>query len=272
MKNKWWADRASEIQEAYDKHNTKQLYASLKTVYGPRQTGSIPVRSADNQLLTEPDLIINRWAEHFQDVLNQPSTFDTSVLNEIPDWDTNNDLDVPPTLAETLTAIKQLSSNKAPGADGLPAEIYMSGGTTVAMKLTEIFKHIWMEGVVPQDFKDAKLIHLYKKKGDRSLCDNHRGISLLSVAGKILARILLTRLSTHVATNDILPESQCGFRLAAARQTWSLLPDNYKRNAKSNKKIYIWYLLISQKLLIRSIEMDCGSFSEKLVAHKNLLD
>ena len=85
------ADRASEIQEAYDKHNAKQIYVSLKTVYGHRQTGSIPVRSADdNQLLTEPDLIINRWAEHFQDVYNQPSTFDTSVLNEIPDWDTNN--------------------------------------------------------------------------------------------------------------------------------------------------------------------------------------
>lgn len=213
MKNKWWADRASEIQEAYDKHNTKQLYDSLKTVYGPRQAGSIPVRSStDNQLLTDSDSILNRWAEHFQEVLNQPSTFDSSVLTEIPDWEVNNDLDVPPTLAETVAAIKQLSSNKAPGADNLPAEIYKNGGTAVALKLTEIFKHIWIEGCVPQEFKDAKLIHLYKKKGDRSLCDNHRGISLLSVAGKILARILLARLTAHVTTNDILPESQCGFR------------------------------------------------------------
>ena len=38
-----------------------------------------------------------------------------------------------------------------------------------------------------------------------------RGISLLSIAGKILARILLNRL-THHLKSDHLPESQCGFR------------------------------------------------------------
>jgi len=37
------------------------------------------------------------------------------------------------------------------------------------------------------------------------------GISLLSVGGKILARVMLNRLLTHVA-EVILPETQCGFR------------------------------------------------------------
>jgi len=69
---------------------------------------------------------------------------------------------------------------------------------------------IWEEGV-PQDFKDAAIIHIYKKKGDKSLCDNHRGISLLCVTGKILARILLNRLIAHIA-DTIIPEAQCGFR------------------------------------------------------------
>ena len=40
----------------------------------------------------------------------------------------------------------------------------------------------------------------------------HRGISLLSTAGKILARVLLNRLSDHVGLSNIIPESQCGFR------------------------------------------------------------
>ena len=42
--------------------------------------------------------------------------------------------------------------------------------------------------------------------------DNHRGISLLSHAGKILARVLLNRLIHHLESNVLLPESQCGFR------------------------------------------------------------
>ena len=43
------------------------------------------------------------------------------------------------------------------------------------------------------------------------LCDNHCGIPLLCIAGKILARVILNRLITHIA-DSIVPESQCEFR------------------------------------------------------------
>ena len=79
------------------------------------------------------------------------------------------------------------------------------------MKLTELFQLIWTQQVIPQEFKDATIVHLYKRKGERQKCDNHRGISLLSIAGKILARLMLNRLINHLE-QDLLPESQCGFR------------------------------------------------------------
>ena len=62
-----------------------------------------------------------------------------------------------------------------------------------------------------QEFRDATIIHLYKNKGDRSCCDNHRGISLLCIAGKILTRLILNRLSKHISNIGLIPESQCGF-------------------------------------------------------------
>ena len=40
----------------------------------------------------------------------------------------------------------------------------------------------------------------------------HRGISLLSIAGKVLARVLLNRLNEHLEQSGLLPESQCGFK------------------------------------------------------------
>ena len=41
------------------------------------------------------------------------------------------------------------------------------------------------------------IVHIYKRQGDRAVCDNHRGIHLMSVAGKVLARVLLNRLRDH---------------------------------------------------------------------------
>ena len=69
----------------------------------------------------------------------------------------------------------------------------------------------WHSGCVPQQWKDGDLVSIYKKKGDRTLCDNSTGISLLSCAGKVLARILLTKLIANISEN-VLPERQCGFR------------------------------------------------------------
>eukprot|EP00752_Nemacystus_decipiens_P009020 g8051.t1 len=64
---------------------------------------------------------------------------------------------------------------------------------------------------MPQEWKDATIKVLYKK-GDRSNCNNFRGISLLSHIGKVLAKTITNRLTAFCEANDILPEEQCGFR------------------------------------------------------------
>ena len=82
----------------------------------------------------------------------------------------------------------------------------------MAEKLTELFQCMWRKKAIPQDFKDASITHLYKRKGNPQVCDNHRGISLLSIAGKILAKTLLNRLNAHLDQAELIPESQHGFR------------------------------------------------------------
>ncbi|BHF62768.1 hypothetical protein SprV_0200575400 [Sparganum proliferum] len=72
--------------------------------------------------------------------------------------------------------------------------------------LTALFREMWRQGNVPQDFKDVALVHLYERKGDRQICDNNRGISLLNIAGKIFAHILFNRLSNYLE-QVVLPES-----------------------------------------------------------------
>ena len=67
--------------------------------------------------------------------------------------------------------------------------------------------------------RDSKIITLYKNKGERNDCNNYRGISLLSIVGKVFARVMLMRLQK--LTERIYPESQCGIR--AGRSTIDMI-------------------------------------------------
>ena len=55
----------------------------------------------------------------------------------------------------------------------------------------ELINVVWETGCVPQQWKDVNIISIYKRKGDRVVCDNSREISLLAAASKVLARILV---------------------------------------------------------------------------------
>ena len=111
----------------------KTFFDALKTVYGPQSSGTIPLLSADEtSLLTDKEAILKRWAEHFDGLLNRPSSINDEAINRLPQVECNLLLDELPTVFETVKAIKLLSSGKASGSDAIPAEIYKAGGPTVA--------------------------------------------------------------------------------------------------------------------------------------------
>ena len=211
MKDEWWAAKAEELQGYADRNATKLFYSGLKSVFGPSASTSSAIRAPDGTLLTERKDILSRWTAHFSELLNRTSNVDPQALMNVPQRHQIASLDDHPTLEEVMKAVSELQTGKSPGPDGIPPEIYKAGGQALCEQLTRLFSLFWEKGEVPQDLKDANIIHLYKNKGDKSSCDNHRGISLLSIAGKLLARVLLNRLTKHLVDN-IVPESQCGFR------------------------------------------------------------
>ena len=123
---------------------------------------------------------------------------------------TMDDLDSEPTIEELSKAITEMASWKAPGSDGIPADLLRQCKSCLLPVLHDILVKCWREGKVPQDKRDAKIITLYKNKGARSDCNNHRGISLLGITGKAFARVILPRLQK--LAERVYPESQCGFR------------------------------------------------------------
>ena len=55
------------------------------------------------------------------------------------------------------------------------------------------------------------IVLVYKRKGDRRECANYRGISMLSIPGKIYGRVLISRVIKYERT---VAEDQGGFRSA----------------------------------------------------------
>ena len=75
-----------------------------------------------------------------------------------------------------------------------------------------------------------------------TLCDNHRGISLLCIAGKVLAQVILNRLIINVS-ETIVPESQCGFR--AGRGTTDMvfaIRQLQEKCRKQNKELHMVFV------------------------------
>jgi len=115
-----WTMKAKELQEAADQRDMKSFYNSLKAVYGTRDAGTIPICAQDGStMITDRTGILSRWAEHFNSILNQISEFNFSVVNDIPDWEVDDNLMIPPPDAtEVARAISQLSSGRQQGRMG----------------------------------------------------------------------------------------------------------------------------------------------------------
>ncbi|BHF77105.1 hypothetical protein SprV_0502020700 [Sparganum proliferum] len=141
MQDAWTARKAEEIQGYVGRNEWKNFFSAITVVYGPPTSGTAPLLSADGStLLTEKTQILQRWAEHFRGVLNFPSTISDAVIARLPEVKINVDLDHPPSLHETIRAILQLSSGKAPGSDAISAEVYKHGGPQLKDHLTALFQ------------------------------------------------------------------------------------------------------------------------------------
>ena len=114
-------------------------------------------------------------------------------------------------MKEITKAIEQLRSGKAAGVDGIPPELWKEGGPALHSKLHEPLVCCWDQGKLLSDLRDAVIVTLHENKGEKSDCSNYRGITLLSITGKILAHVLLNRLVPTI-TEDHLLETQCRFR------------------------------------------------------------
>jgi exonuclease III len=211
----YWDELSMEIENAIKQHDPATAYAMIRRLRGGRaKIENLPIFDKQGSLLTNSKDRLNRWKEYYNDLLNVPSIVDQATIQQIPPATITTSeqqrQDKTPTLSEVQCAIKQMKNGKAPGNDGISADVIKAGGLPMAKWLQEIFVDIWKNETMIEDWTTAILIRLYKNKGDKKICDNYLGISLLVVTSKIFSRIILNRVQGLL--DKQLLEEQAGFR------------------------------------------------------------
>ncbi|KAK6060747.1 hypothetical protein COOONC_01585 [Cooperia oncophora] len=118
--------------------------------------------------------------------------------------------EIPPILiSEVRNVIESLKFQKAPGPDGISAELLKAGGITMQKVLAEHFNHYLRKGEIPEQWKCSKTVLIFKK-GDKEDIGNYRPIALLSIVYKVFTKIILNRLEDTL--DSYQPPEQAGFR------------------------------------------------------------
>lgn len=200
-------------------NDSKKLWSILNKIIGKtRNKVDLPekIKDANNIQINGSQAIANAFCDFFTKVgpnlaRNIPASSlpYTEYMKNI--W-SNNTLFLSPTDEVEISRIINELPNKASSGYDLVSNIYVKQlNCVIAQPLAKIFNISLNEGTFPQEMKLADVIPVYKAK-DKLVCTNYRPISLLPVFSKILERIVHKRLYNFLIQNDLLYNSQYGFR------------------------------------------------------------
>ena len=143
-----------------------------------------------------------------------------------------------------LAVIMNLDHNKAHGPDNIPARLLKETAAQIAPSLCSLFNKSLRIGVVPDDWKLANVVPVYKH-GEKAEVENYRPISLLSLISKTLERCVFNNIKHHAyeqinpCQNGFVPKKSCITQLIEVL-------DHIGRDLDRGKQIDVLYLDMSK--------------------------
>ena len=127
---------------------------------------------------TDEDSIFNMWKERFDKLLNRPSSVSQCIIGNLHQASNITTLDRPVEQTRVISAIRQTKIGNETSLDVILPEICKVVQQVLVDRLAYLFYQIWEMESMPRYFKDAQITSIYKRKVDRSYCNNYRGKSL----------------------------------------------------------------------------------------------
>ena len=212
LKKRYYAEKFHQL-----KNNIKLTWRLINQVLGNNPNKSISTKfNINDKCITDQQEIANHFnsffasigtkisqqiknhdqIDHRQYLINRPVT--TFHFHEI-------------TTQDVMCIISKLPNKKSTGYDEISTETIKILSAVISPTLSLIINKCILNRTVPDEMKVSKIKPLFKK-GDVTLLNNYRPISLLPCVSKIFERVLFNQLYEYFDRNDLLTQHQYGFR------------------------------------------------------------
>ena len=210
----WWDEELVRCEGASSRGDLGGMYKSLRTL------GSRGVK----KVKTGTTITKEEFRDHFKKVSedrfeNLPEDMER-VVDRAPDlrehektkgW--RERLGRPPDREEVVREMGKMK-DAAPGEDAVRLCFLRKGGDRLTDEVVRIVQFMWVNGseTWEDSLRSGQVVPLYKGKGDRNNPNSYRGVCLLSLGSRIVARIVACRLKDWAEDMGLLDDNQAGFR------------------------------------------------------------
>ena len=173
------------------------------------------------EVFGNPTTEAESWKEHFSAIQNGEEQVHTRVWQNVAKHKKQEGwMSAVPTEKEITRCIRKMKFGKAPGIDGVTVEMIKWVPPEVLERIILVVQSMWTRTITAEDALEAEewpaewttaiIIPLWKNKHPKRNKNNWRGITLLSVGTKIMARVFSQR--TQTFSEQFMGEHQNGFR------------------------------------------------------------
>ena len=208
-----WREKTESLNMEKDSNKLWKLAKS----FNDEETKSTPVIIEQNNTLFTGKKAANCLIENYEQNSNVyvPKDRKKDVHDKLKNQNKSEEpgyMKTPFTLDEMEEAKASLKLKRSPGPDKITNEMLLHLGPKANSKLLQIYNNSWKTGHIPQSWREATMIPVHKKGKNKKDVNSYRPISLLSCTGKLLERMVNTRLTWHLEGRNIYANEQAGFR------------------------------------------------------------
>ena len=249
------SDTTLQAEYKHKKRNVKTLIHSAKTNYFKSKINEcrndsaetwklvkklVPNKKQNTDISTNSINDIEHFNNFFAEVgrLTYEQTIAPTHLRNISEArpKTNIFRPQPVGLDTIIVTVKQLRKTNSVGADGIAQRFINDSLPAIAYYLTVIINTSIVTGVYPSLWKHGIITPIYKS-GDTDEINNYRPITILPVISKVLEKIAANQLTAFLEENNLISNTQHGFRSKLSTETALLKITNEIYNNIDNNQI-----------------------------------
>ena len=286
-----------KIKIKENKSCPKKLWKTLKNLGIPTKvneaSSNIGLKNEDDDVCFDSDFVANKFNRYFCNIAEKlvdklPSR--TYREDRVQDYYKEKGIErnsfkfnVVEQL-EVENMLRSLDISKSAGEDKISGKFLRDAAEVITSPLTYLMNLSLKSATVPDDFKMARVLPIYKK-GNRNYEGNYRPVSILPVASKVLEKIVYNQMHKYLEQNNLIYAFQSGFRSAHSTDTaLTFLADKLRANMDEGlytgmvlidlQKAFdtVDYTILTTKLTAIGIDDSAGSwFKSYLTGRKQVV-